>query len=315
MPVADTRCGDVLSANAPLRICDVAADGRLDAAQLGAPDARAALVVPMAYRRQVVGVLVAFDRLDDPAGFRDDDEELLRAFATTAATAVVTAQSVEASRLRAAMASAEAERGRWARELHDETLQGLGGLLVLLAGATQGDDGARLQVAAELAVERVADEIANLRSIIAELRPAALDELGLQPALETLVQRAAGAEGVEMTAEIDLDGGQRLPAEMETAVYRVAQEALTNIAKHSGASHVALQVRRSNGAVLLSVADDGAGFDQTAPAAGYGLAVMRERVTLAGGTIDIDSSGAGTVVRARLPVVQDASSRRPWSSA
>ena len=322
VPAAGTRWGEVMATGAPLRVDDVAADDRLDPAPLGAPEATTALLVPLSYRHRTIGVLVAFDRLDRPAdGFGDEDETLLRAFASSAAIAVVTAESVEKSRLRTAIAAAEAERGRWARELHDETLQSLGGLLVLLASAeSAGDDPQRLRQATALAVERVADEIASLRSIIAELRPAALDELGLVPALRALVRRTAGGAGLD--ADVDVSGigeHERLAGALETAVYRVAQEALTNVARHADARRIALAVAGTGQEIRLTIADDGRGFDPAAPGHGFGVAGMRERVTLAGGTLTIEPRAPGTILRAVFPRVQpedaEGSASSPRSSA
>jgi signal transduction histidine kinase len=323
VPARGTRWGEVLASGAPLRVADVAADDRLDAALLGAPDAATALLVPLSYRHRTIGVLVAFDRLDRPAdGFADDDEALLRAFATSAAIAVVTAESVEESRLRTAIAAAEAERGRWARELHDETLQSLGGLLVLLGSAeADGDDPERLRRATAAAVERVEDEIASLRSIIAELRPAALDELGLVPALRALVRRTAGGAGLDATLDVTgLDERERLPGELETAVYRVAQEALTNVTRHAQAGHVTVDVDDTGSEIQLTVTDDGRGFDASAPrGTGFGVPGMRERVALAGGTLTFERQAPGTLLRAVFPRPQPGadggSSSSPRSSA
>ena len=103
--------------------------------EFGVADAQTALLVPMLYRGDAVGVLAAFDRGEDGSVFSEDDEQLLRTFAASAATAVALAQSVQSDRLRSSLAAADAERRRWARELHDETLQGLGGLRVLLSSA------------------------------------------------------------------------------------------------------------------------------------------------------------------------------------
>jgi signal transduction histidine kinase len=320
LPVAGTHAGEVLRAGTPQRVEHVEDDPAF-----GDAEAAAALLVPLRYRRATVGVLVALvtrRAAGDPTGRR---EELLRAFAASAATAVVTAQSVEEDRLRVALRAAEAERARWARELHDDTLQALAGIQFLLDGAAHdgGVDGA----AVARASERVADEIAALRSLIAELRPPALDELGLGPALQGLVRRVAGGHGLEAVAEIALDpssgdGGDAgdhalaLPAELEIAVYRVAQEALTNAARHADAGHVELHVARAPDAIALRVIDDGHGFDPAAaPPAGFGLAGMRERVALAGGTLVIDASPDGTTVAATFPLAQTASSSRPRSSA
>src|SRR5439155_24075646 len=133
------------------------------------------------------------------------EEQVMRAFAASAATAVATARTVEEDRLRHSLQAAESERRRWARELHDETLQALGGLNVLLKSAVRSSDPDVLRSAIGDATEHVAREIENLRSIITELRPAALDELGLAPALSTLANRVASASGLEVHAAIDVD--------------------------------------------------------------------------------------------------------------
>ena len=124
----------------PERIADVASRLRIAPSEFGVPDAQTALLVPMVYRGEAMGVLAAFDRGQDGDVFSEDDEQMLRTFAASAATAVALAQSVQADRLRSSLAAADAERRRWARELHDETLQGLGGLRVLLSSALRRDD-------------------------------------------------------------------------------------------------------------------------------------------------------------------------------
>ena len=131
--------------------------------------------------------------------FTAEDARLLESFAATAAVSVHTATSVAEDRLRHSIEASEQERGRWARELHDETLQGLGGLQMLLSSALRGADPERLRAAVRDAVQQIGIEIANLRSLIVELRPPALDEIGLVPAIETLAQRVATSEG--MTVE------------------------------------------------------------------------------------------------------------------
>ncbi|HET9011917.1 MAG TPA: sensor histidine kinase [Gemmatimonadaceae bacterium] len=147
-------------------------------------------------------------------------------------------------------------------------------------------------------------EIQNLRALIAELRPAALDELGLGPAIETLAERSAAGAGVEVSTRVSLGGGPtRLAPDTENAVYRVVQEALTNVVKHACASHVRVQVARANGSVSVLVEDDGQGFDPAECSDGLGLVGMRERVELTGGQLEISSRpGEPTRVSARLPV-------------
>ena len=211
-----------------------------------------ALAVPLVFRGQGLGVIIALDRLIEGPGFRPEDESLLVAFAASAATAVHTARSVADESLRHALAAAEQERTRWARELHDETLQGLGGLHALLSSALASGDAAGIESAVHEAVEHTKVEIQNLRSLITELRPAALDELGLKPALESLAERTRTLQGVEVETAIDLGEG-RLRPELESAIYRLVQESLTNAAKHAEASRVGIRVSATDGGVAVVV--------------------------------------------------------------
>jgi len=285
----------------------VSARLRITADEFGVSDANAALLVPMVYRGQSMGVLAAFDRGNDRSVFTADDEQMLRTFATSAATAVALAQSVQSDRLRSSLAAADAERRRWARELHDETLQGLGGLRVLLSSALRRDELGLAQEAMRDAVERIESEIGNLRAIITELRPAALDELGLRTALEALLDRHRERSGLEIDSELELRRGardERLDVDLEMCAYRLVQEALTNVAKHADAVHVRVRVAESGEEVRIEVHDDGAGFDTAATSAGFGLAGMHERVSLVGGTLSIESGGQGTLLCAVLPCVQ-----------
>ena len=306
IPIAGSTSGQVMTERRPKRITDVGAQLRVPPEELGVRDAHAALLVPLTYRGQALGVLAAFDRSAATDGFSDDDEQVLRAFAASAATAVATAQSVQADRLRDSLAAAEAERRRWARELHDETLQGLGALRVLLSSALkQADPEQPTTRVVVQAVEQIGQEVGNLRAIIAELRPAALDELGLRPAVEALVERHRTVHGVEIECSLDLPDPAReearLAPELEDVAYRFMQEALTNVAKHAHAQRVSVHVSRTNGQLKANVTDDGVGFDPSLATDGFGLVGMRERIELAGGALDLQSSPAGTSVRAVLP--------------
>ena len=149
------------------------------------------------------------------------------------------------------------------------------------------------------AVEQIGTDIENLRTLITELRPAALDEIGLAPAIESLAQRLGTVEGLEVDVEVDVGG--RLDPELETAVYRIVQEALTNIAKHAGAERVRVRAALDYDVVHVEIADDGGGFDPGAEPGGFGLVGMRERVALARGQLAIESEPGRTVLRATLP--------------
>ena len=303
VPIAGSTTGQVLMSHTVRSIADVGAQLRISATRLGVADAQTALLAPLVYRGRGLGVLAAFDRGADAAGFSEDDEATLRAFAASGATAVALAQTVQHERLRHSLEAAEAERRRWARELHDETLQGLGGLRVILASAlrrVEQDDVAELLRDGVGQVER---EIENLRAIITELRPAALDELGLAPAIEALVGRMSAVEGLEITCSVEVPGAdQRLGPELETTIYRLVQEALTNVAKHAGAEHARVSVGGTARRIAVEISDDGSGFDPAAATSGFGLAGMRERVQLSGGQLTVSPTAGGTTVRAELPL-------------
>jgi signal transduction histidine kinase len=266
------------------------------------PESPAALVVRLRWKGESLGALVALEPREGPA-FREESEELMGSVAASAATAVATAKSVAENRLRDAIEASEEARARWARELHDETLQGLVGLRMRLASARRSASPEQVEAALSDALEQTHREILNLRSLIAELRPAALDELGLGAAIETLSERSAAAAGLDVETSVGLrdNGAPRLARETETTVYRLVQEALTNAARHSGGTRVRVEVAELEELIDVAVTDDGHGFDPAATTPGFGLRGMRERVQLAGGSMRIDSSEAGSVVRARLP--------------
>jgi signal transduction histidine kinase len=315
--IAGTVSGEVLLSGAPLRVDNLGGDAELRDARvrLGAGDARTALVMPMIHRGEGIGVLIALDRGAERGSFSDADEELMHTFASSAANAVAISHSVEADRLRATIESAEDERRRWARELHDQTLQALGGLRVQLSGARRHD---QLDIFREAVGQAIADlefEIQNLRGIISDLRPPLLDDLGLPDALAGLVERHRDA-GLPVDLSLDLDRfateGTVIPADLETAVYRLIQEALTNVVKHAQARSVDVRVTAEPDAKLsIEVIDDGVGFDPGTPGAGFGLGSIRERVYLAGGSVDFESGPGGTAVRAQLPVLGGTARRAP----
>jgi signal transduction histidine kinase len=290
---------DGLRAGLPARAASTEA---LIESVLGAEEAT--LVVRLRWQGETLGALAAVGPREGDT-FSDEAEELMGSVAASAATAVATAKSVAADRLRREIQASEESRARWARELHDETLQGLVGLRMLLASARRSDSPAFVAGAVSDALEQTRREIVNLRGLIAELRPAALDELGLDAAIETLTERSAAAAGLEVETHIELngDGAARLARETETTVYRVVQEALSNAARHSGGSLVRVEVAERGNVVDVTVADNGHGFDPAAATHGFGLRGMRERVQLAGGSMRIDSSADGSVVRARLPTM------------
>jgi two-component system, NarL family, sensor histidine kinase DevS len=277
------------------------AEGVTAAAARVGIEARAALQARLAFRGRDLGQIVAFDRLEEGPDFYAEDERLLRAAAASAATAVATVQSVTEERLRQSMMTAERERARWARELHDSTLQGLGSRRLLLSSALRKGDAAGLSAAVRDAIDELARDIEELRNLITELRPATLDQIGLAAALEDLAHRVGG-EGIEVEASVSIDSG-RLDPELETAVYRLVQEALNNVAKHAGASGVTLEVADRGDSLEVLISDNGRGFDPRRRYGGFGVTGMRERVALIGGELTIESEpGIGTRVLAAVPL-------------
>jgi two-component system, NarL family, sensor histidine kinase DevS len=301
LPIASSTSGRVLQRGQAERISDVARHLQFSPGQLGIPDVHTALLVPMIHRGTAVGVLAAFDHGKDAGTFSAEDEQLLHSFAASAANAVTIHRSVEADRLRAAITAADAERARWARELHDQTLQALGGLRVLLASAQRRNPAIATEPAIGQAIEEIELETDNLRAIITDLRPSLLDDLGLGPAIDALLERRR-ISGMEIVSEVSIDNLDPLDPDLETTIYRLVQESLTNIAKHANAATVRVLVRVSDAEALAEVRDDGTGFDTDSRTSGFGLAGMRERVYLAGGRLEIESSSDGTTVCARIPV-------------
>ena len=275
--------GGVLLDGDPARSLAAAVGGTADSA----------IAIPLRFRGQTIAAIVA---LRTDSEFEQEDLELMRVFAASAANTLALAQSVRDERLRTAQAAADAERARWARELHDETLQGLAALRLMLTRAAGDERG----LVAD-AVSRLDIDIENLRAIITDLRPAALDEIGLAAALGALIERVRAQTGIAIDAEVEL-GDEPLRRELELAAYRLVQEALTNVVRHAGATHARVAVRRLPGSLELTIDDDGAGFDPASRPAGFGLQGMRERAELAGGALEIESSESGTAVAARLPI-------------
>ncbi len=308
VPLTDTVAAQALRTNRVQRLEDELNRARFDERGFGrlGVEASGGLVVPLIFRGRSYGVLVALDRLRDGPSFSAEDERLLQSFATSAATAVATAQSVAIEHQRQRLAAAEGERHRWARELHDDTLQSLSALRFGLSAARRNDAGGELNEAVGQAVEQIEEAIANLRALITDLRPAALDELGLQAAIEALVERSE-RHGVAVDVNIDLaheqgEQPERLAGELETAIYRIVQEALTNAHKHGEARRAVVEIHEEQACIRLLVRDDGKGFDPHTKSSGFGLLGMRERAGILGGELDIDSTLAGgTALRARIP--------------
>lgn len=276
--------------------------------------AAAVLVQPLSVEGQP-GLLIALR--DREPGFERGEVATASDLARSIVERLEAERSIERERLRHGVLARERERTRWARELHDETIQGLGALRLLLEYAHCLNDQAEREQALENAIGEVDREIEGLRHLITELRPAALDDLGLVAGLEALARRAGAIDGLTVQTDIAAQGSvPRLDPEAESAVYRIAQEALTNVAKHSGAAHAVVSLHMDGDRLVATVRDDGSGFLVSAagsgqdvgngapdPTSGFGLHGMRERAELVAAELEVDSRpGAGTTVRVSVPV-------------
>jgi signal transduction histidine kinase len=298
LPTGRGVLGELIREPQPLRLHDVASHPRSSGFPDGHPPMHTFLGVPIVIRGRPWGNLYLSEKAGG-ADFDADDEESLVVLAEWAAIGIENARSVAEDRLRHSIAAAEEERRRWARELHDETLQAFGALQLVLTDALENDEPAMLRRAVSRALAQMENEADGLRRLIAELRPAALDDIGLVAAIETLAERTD-----DVHVELDLQRtGRRLDRELESTVYRIVQEALTNAGKHAQGATVRVALRESDAAVEVDITDDGGGFDASEPTNGFGLAGMRERAQLAGGELAVDAEpGRGTRIRARLPL-------------
>jgi two-component system, NarL family, sensor histidine kinase UhpB len=232
--------------------------------------------IPTANVEEVARLHQAFDRM----------LERLDAERARTATAVLQAQ--------------EGERARLARDLHDEANQALTGVLL------------RLEATAQHAPAELRDELRETQGVATtamgelvrlarELRPVALDDLGLGAALRTQVTEFGRRAGIETTFALPPGGLDDLDSDEQLVVYRVVQEGLSNVAQHAGARNVRVEVERRDEATVVRVADDGEGFTTGEQSPGLGLTGMRERAVLAGGRLDVSSQpGTGTTIELRL---------------
>jgi signal transduction histidine kinase len=320
VPVQGTAIGELYSSGKSLALERPRGQEAAWLHELGL-EARSALVEPITMEGQGGGTVIALRR---DGSFREADRQALAAFAASVAQRLAAERSVEIERLRYGMEARERERTRWAREIHDESIQGIGALRLQLANARDLDDSEALRGAVDNVLKGLGAEIDGLRHLITELRPAALDDLGLAAALEALARRAQAIDGLEVVTEIDLgsgvgangdgsaeEAGGRLDAELESTIYRVVQEALTNVSRHAQATRAHVSVLARDGVLRAAVTDDGRGLPDAGSLGprgdglegGFGMGGMRERAELVGGELDFASApGGGTVVTLTVPL-------------
>lgn len=262
----------------------------------------AALYVPMLARDQAIGVIHAVDKLVPDRRFTNEDRKLVEIFASRAAVAVDQSRRIERDTYRRMVEAQELERRRLARELHDETGQALTSILLGLH-ALEEKDGEGLPAAAAELRELVVQTLHDVRRLAVELRPKALDDFGLVAALERLTGTFSEQTGIAVDLESRLREDERLPSEIETVLYRIVQEALTNVVKHARAERVSIVLTLRNGFVSAVIEDDGRGLKPGEDGGGLGLIGMRERVALVDGRLDIESpEEGGTTLVVEVPL-------------
>jgi PAS domain S-box-containing protein len=325
IPLNQGIAGYVLAAGHLINVGDVREDSRASefARTVGV---RAMLVAPIQSRNRMIGTISSVSR--QPKSFTAEDERLMTILASQAAMAIENAQLFDSQRRARAVAefqrerlreltqrivsAQEEERLRISRELHDEAGQALTSLKISLdlirVGLPPEQEALRTRLAG---VASLADEtMESLRTLAHDLRPPGLDAFGLNVALEGLCYDFSERTGLAVTYRgLELP---ELPTTVALSMYRLVQEALTNIAKHAEARQVEVDLTRDDEHLYVSVIDDGKGFVADADAenprrrGGIGLVSMRERAELLGGTLTIETSpGQGTHLTARIPLEQE----------
>jgi signal transduction histidine kinase len=303
LPRQHGMLGVLLREGKPQRLADIRADPRFEGWPSAHPVLADFLGVPIKDGPRVLGIIFLANKRE-PGGFTQRDQELLSLFAAHAALALTNARLYERSR----ELSVIEERARLARDLHDAVSQKLFGIRVKARAAAimVPKDPARAAAELESVAELGVEAYAELRAVIDNLLPPDLSTRGLADSVRRYAEVASRAHGRQVrfyAAELPC-----LDAEVDAVIYRVAQEALHNALRHSGAREVRVSLCLERGQVILEVSDDGQGFspdDLGAPATGLGIASMRERASSVGATLSVDSgAGAGTTVRLRVPIGQ-----------
>jgi signal transduction histidine kinase len=316
-PVEGSALGSLYRSGKPVALDRPRGEDAVWLHELGL-QARSALAEPLQMEGLGGGLVVA---VRSDGRFGRHDPESLHAFARSLAERLAAERSVEIERVRHGIQARERERTRWAREIHDEAIQGMGALRMKLASARDLDDPEALKDSVETVLEGLGHEIDGLRHLITELRPAALDDLGLEAALQALARRAQAIDGLDVKIEMDPalqaaqqdtgEHGGRLDPELEGTIYRVVQEALTNVSRHAHASSAVVRVEQRDGELYASVTDNGRGLpgaERLGPRGdglegGFGMSGMRERAELVGGDLEFGPApGGGTTVRLVVPL-------------
>ncbi len=310
LPRTHGLLGAMLDADSPYRSEDIRQDSRFRGWWPQAhPQMSSFLGVPIRSPDAVLGALYLTEKEDGPA-FTEEDERLIEMLAAHASIAIENARLYERGR----ELSFVEERTRLARDLHDSVVQKLFGVVLVAQSAAtlleRDPSGAHGQV--QKLQELTQDAIQELRSLIFQLRPAAVESEGLAAALSKHVQVLRRVHGQEI--ELRTAGEPRMRPGVDDEVFRIAQEAMHNALRHSGAAHLEVRLDEEEHRLFLRVRDDGAGFDPhsaTHRSRRLGLTSMEERARSLGASLVIDSRpGAGTTIRLEVPLGENSRPRR-----
>jgi signal transduction histidine kinase len=294
-----SKSGRVLERGRTERVESMLDDAEIDRTVSRLTGALTGLWVPLVVHGRPIGVMEVHDKVGSDPRFSDNDQRLAETFAARAAVAVDLSQRIARDAFRRVVDAQETERRRLARELHDETGQALTSILLGLKALEESADPGAVGQLRQLVVGTLQD----VRRLAVELRPPVLDDFGLDAALERLTSSFSEQTGMPVRFESNL-GDVRLPEEVETALYRIVQEALTNVVKHAQAQSVSVVLSRNGDSAVAFVEDDGQGFDpKRARPDGFGVEGMRERVALLDGHLRLESRpGGGTTIVAEVPL-------------
>jgi signal transduction histidine kinase len=294
----------VLARGKSERIDSLLEDPEVDQVSARRAGGLTALLIPLVFHQKGIGVITAFNKDGPDPRFTDDDLRLAEAFSTRAALAVHLSERVARETVDAILDAQEVERSRIARELHDETGSALSAVLLGLTAIDQAATRLEARQASAALRETARTTLENVARLAFELRPPTLDEFGLGPALKDLSRGLAEGGGPNVELNVDLATADRLPPEVETALFRITQEALTNVVKHADAKTVQITLARQERSVVLTIDDNGRGFARAqVPGDHFGLVGMRERTASVNGALDIKSKpGAGTRLTVEIPL-------------
>jgi len=315
MGMLDGACGGVMEKGHLVIVPDLSRYRGKRARSLRGEQLNTLVHVPLVAKGSVLGSMCVATR--NRHEFSTEEQELLSVIGSQIAVAVENArlyaevqrkEQLRGELFKKAIFAQEEERKRIARELHDDTSQALAAMMFAAEESQEMDDLTAIKQRLEGIRDLAQHTLDNVHKIIFDLRPSMLDHLGLVPALRWLAASRLESKGIRVTIE-EISPQKRLPAELETALFRVVQEAITNIARHAAARTVAILLYFYEKQATISIEDDGIGFDLEEltitpdSSRGLGLLGMQERVELMGGELEINSTpNFGTQVHIRVPL-------------